>query len=86
VSALDDIAAAIDAIGGKIEESVNATQAVDQEVDEAGSTAASLGVDATVQGLAQLSGELQSLAQQLGGAGEAAKQALETARAVAEGT
>jgi hypothetical protein len=86
MSALDDIAAAIAAIGDKIEEAGTATQAVDQEVDEASSTAAALGVDATVQALAQLSGELQSLAQQLGSAGVAAKQALETAHAVAEGT
>lgn len=86
MSALEDIATAIDAIGDKIEEILNATQAVDQEVDEASSTASALGANATVEGLAQLSGEIQALAQELGGAGESAKQALSTARAVAEST
>ena len=86
MTALDDIAAAIDAIREKIEEAGNATQAVDQEVDDASATQASLGGTAMIEGLAQLSGEIEALAQQLGSAGEAAKQALDTARALAEGT
>ena len=86
MSALDDIAAAIDAIREKIEEAGNATQAVDQEVDEASATQSSLGGTAMIEGLAQLSGEIEALAQQLSGAGETAKQAVETARALADGT
>lgn len=86
VSALDEIAAAIDAVGEKIEEALNATQAIDQEIDEASSTAGALGANATVEGLAQLSSEIQTLAQQLGAAGETKKEALVTARSVAENT
>lgn len=86
MTALDDIAAAIDAIREKIEEAGNATQAVDQEVDEVSATQASLGGTAMIEGLAQLSSEIETLAQQLGGVGDSAKQALATARALAEGT
>jgi hypothetical protein len=59
---------------------------VDQAVDEVSATQASVGGTATIEGLAQLSSEIETLAQPLGGVGEAAKQALETARGLAEGT
>ena len=86
MSALDDIAEAIDAIREKIEETVNATQSVNQQVDDVSATQAAVGGTTMIEGLAQLSDEIQALAQQLGGAGEAARQAMDTARALAEGT
>jgi hypothetical protein len=86
VSALDEIAAAIEAVSQTVGEVTNTTASIDEAIDDATSAATSLGANATVEGLAGLSGEIQNLAQQLGAAGETAKEALATARAIAEGT
>jgi hypothetical protein len=86
MSKLDEIAEAIEALGTKIEEAGSETQSIDQEVDEASAAQAALGGDAMIQGLAQLSSEVEGINAQLGGVGEAVKSALELARSLAAGT
>jgi chromosome segregation ATPase len=83
---LDDIAEAIEALGSTIEEAGSATQSIDQEVDEASATQAAMGGDTMIQGLAQLSSEVEGIHGQLGSVGEAVKSALELARSLAAGT
>lgn len=86
MSAIEEIAGAINALGDQIDEALNAARAIDSEIDDASGAAGALGANATVQGLAQLSSEIETLSQQLGQAGETAKEALATAQAVAENT
>jgi prefoldin subunit 5 len=86
MSKLDEIAEAIEALGTKIEEAGSETQSIDQEVDEASAAQAALGGDAMIQGLAQLSSEVEGINAQLGSVGEAVKSALELARSLAAGT
>ena len=86
MSAIEEIATAINALGEQIEEAANAVRDIDSNIDDASSTASALGANATVEGLAQLSSEIQALAQQLLTAGESAKDASATAQAVADST
>jgi len=82
------IAAAINALGDQIDQALSVAGAIDSDIDDASSTAGALGANATVQGLAQLSNEIETLAQQLGVARETAKEAtaMAMATAVAENT
>jgi hypothetical protein len=86
VSTQDDIAAAIDAAESKIEEALGDAQGIEGDINDATSTASTLGASATLAGLAGLSDEIQTLIQQLAAARDTAKDAATTARAVADDT
>jgi len=86
MSAIEEIIQGIGAAVVKIDEGTATISAVEQQTDQALDQAVALGANAAVEGFTRLKSEVEHLLAQLATAGEAAKEVLATARAVADST
>jgi hypothetical protein len=86
MSAIEEILRLLSAINEKIENVAREADGAESATDDALAQAVALGATATVGGLSQVKDEIQQLLNQLVAAGDAAKHAASTARAVAEST
>jgi hypothetical protein len=86
MSAIEEIIQMLDVINEKIEEVAMNTGAAESATDNVLAQAATLGINATLESLSQVKDEIHQLLSQLVAAGDSAKQAMTTARAVADST
>jgi hypothetical protein len=86
MSAIDGIIQGLSIAVDRVDEGTSTVSAVEQETDQALEQAVALGMNAAIEGFSRLKQEVEQLVKQLGAAGEAAKEVLATARAVADST
>jgi len=86
MSAIEEIVQEIMGAIDKIDDAASIVSRVEQETDQALEQAVALGYNAGVEAFTQLKEETEELLSQIIGAGEASKQVLATARAVADST
>ena len=84
MSAIDDIIEEVMGAIDKIDDAASILSRVEQETDQALEQAVALGDTAGVEAFTQLKEEVEQILSQVMGAGEASKQVLATARAVAD--
>ncbi|GAB3243288.1 hypothetical protein [Kineosporia babensis] len=84
MSKIDELAELISGVTSKIDEATNESGSAAQQAEEVGSTAAALGAENVVQGLAEVKTQLDALTDLLKGAAERADEIKALALSVAE--